>query len=351
MGTKSAAWFARLVGSSAFLATLGAGAIARADGPFDRHPPRADSSRKKPSAVPSDYLFTHNGFFHPSCVVVVQSDEVLGADLAIRGPDGTVRDRISPCTYPRYDFGGNTISTGRPLHRPHKGGGGGGTWDGWLLSYSYANASVSSGSNLSTEWIVPTPPTNVGDQDIAFFNDFETSSSILQPVLDFSELPGQWAMEAESLVGNNDIQSTLVGVNPGDTVLGTVVLADCNSSGVCTSWTITLKDLTTGKSTSQNATTVPDATDEVDVAVLETYDVDSCDKLPASGEVPFFDVNLTTASGATEPETYTFDPPISAAGHERRERRSAHDMRMERNRFEQCLYADLQRGPDVASGS
>lgn len=303
---------AALVRASAFLCLLASVHVARADGLASRHPPRV--VRKKPASVPADYVLTRNGFFHPSCVIVVQSDEVVGADLSIRGPDGAVRDRLAPCPYPRYDFEGRPIAGGGPLHRAHPGGssssgsgsGGGGsaTYDGWLLSYSYPG-SISSGSNLSTQWVVPEPPTNIADQDIAFFNDIETNTAIVQPVLDFSELPGQWAMEAESLVGNNDVQSTLVAVNPGDTLLGTVTSANCNASGVC-SWTITLTDTTTGKSTTQTTAAVTDIPNEVDAAVLETYGVDSCDKLPANGEVPFLDNSLTSAGGATEPETYAF---------------------------------------------
>ena len=145
-------------------------------------------------------------------------------------------------------------------------------------------------------------------QDIAFFNDFEIEHAIVQPVLDFSELPGQWAIEAEALVGNNDVQSTLVGVAPGDTLVGTVTSSGCASTGICTSWTITLTDTTSGKSTTQTTKAVKDALNEVDVAVLETYDVSTCTRLPANGEVPFFDNALTTSTGAAEPETYTFYP-------------------------------------------
>jgi MYXO-CTERM domain-containing protein len=289
--------------SVTLLALVAASPTARADGSWSRHPQRADG-RRKPASVPTDYVFTHNGFLHPSCVYRLQPGESVARDLTIVGVDGAAHDRIEPCPYARYDLGGHMVTAGDPPHRVHKGGGGG-TYDGWLLSYSYPG-SVSSGSNLSTKWIVPTPPTEVSTQDIAFFNDLETNTAIVQPVLDFSELPGTWAMEAESLVGNNDVQSTLVAVEPGDLLLGTVTSADCDSSGVCQSWTITLTDTTTGKSTTQTTMAVTDAPNEVDAAVLETYDVDSCARLPASGEVPFLDNSLTTSTGATEPETYTF---------------------------------------------
>src|SRR6202042_3326577 len=35
-------------------------------------------SVRRPAGVPSEYVLTPNGFLHPSCVISVRSDEVLG---------------------------------------------------------------------------------------------------------------------------------------------------------------------------------------------------------------------------------------------------------------------------------
>ena len=293
----------RLASLSTLLALLALGSTARADATWTRHPVRSDN-RVKPAAVPTQYVLTHNGFLDPSCVYFLQDDEIVEQDRTIRGPDGSVRETITPCEHTRFDYQGLPVASGSL--RSHKGGGGGGTYDGWLESYSYAG-SFSAGSNLSTQWVVPTIPSADSGQDIAFFNDFETATSIVQPVLDYSEMPGTWAIEAESLVGNNDIQSTLVAVSPGDTLLGTVVSSACSSAGACT-WTITLTDQTTGKSTTQTTKAVTDAVNEVDAAVLESYGVSACNLLPASGVVPFLNNTVTTSAGAAEPETFTFYP-------------------------------------------
>jgi hypothetical protein len=284
--------------------TVSIDATADAASTWNRHP-RVPTAAAKPAGVPDDYVFTHNGFFHPSCVFTLRNDEIAGADFVIRGFDGAVHDTIPPCPYPHYNgrgepLFGRTRSSPTP-ERAHD------TYDGWLVFYAYSG-SVGVGSSLNTNWTVPSLPTNVGSQDIAFFNDFETSQIILQPVLDFSELPGQWAIESENCCeNNNDLQSTLVPVSPGDDVLGTVTATDCDSgTGVCQTWTVTTKDLTTGQSTVLNTSAFGQVANEINPAVLETYSITSCDMLPANGEVTFFDNSVTTASGGAEPEAYQF---------------------------------------------
>ena len=310
----------RIVAALSCLAALTVGAVASADdSTWNRHPLYATPA-SKPAGVPADYVITRNGFFHPSCVVTLRSDEKWGRDLVIRGLDGVAHDQITPCAYPRYSLGGRPIPTdgsqsGRaptrstsekgvrhgPSHDP--------TYDGWVVFYDYAGA-VATGSSLSTEWTVPLPPTTIGDQDLAFFNDIETKDVILQPVLDFSEIPGKWAIESENCcVQNNDVQSTLVQVSPGDVILGVVTMADCNSSDDCTDWTVTTTDLTTGKSTAltmQNPG-AGESANEIDSAVLETYGVTACDMFPANGEATFYDNDLTNGQGAAEPVTYDLE--------------------------------------------
>src|SRR6266849_7126561 len=85
--------------ASAVSASLAAAPIARAEEPWNRHP-HLPNVQQKAAGVPADYVFTHNGFFHPSCVIALHSDEVLGRDLVIRGLDGDVHEQISPCAYP-----------------------------------------------------------------------------------------------------------------------------------------------------------------------------------------------------------------------------------------------------------
>lgn len=286
------------------------------DSGFDRHP-RRFSPKKKPAGVPADFVLTRAGFMHPACVITVRSDESVGrdgADLVVRGMDGSEHDRLPPCPYPRYRRDGQVVASaaeaGTPAqastiaHQPH------GVYDGWLASYSSYD-SFDPGSSLSTEWYVPALPTNIKDQDIAFFNDICTSADsgdILQPVLDFSELGSRWAIESEHCcIAGNDSQSTAVGVSPGDLIRGTVVPSNCNSAGLCTTWTITTLDVTTGKSTVNNTSETAGKADLVDSAALESYGITACDMLPANGEITFFNNTLTSSSGAAQSLSYSLD--------------------------------------------
>jgi MYXO-CTERM domain-containing protein len=141
----------------------------------------------------------------------------------------------------------------------------------------------------------------VGDQDIAFLNDIQTTAGgedVLQPVLDFSEIPGHWAIESEHCcIAGNDEQSNLVQVSLGDTILGVVTATGCDATGVCASWTVTTTDTTTGKSTVLNTTAPMGVPNSVNPAALETYGVMSCDMFPASGEETFIDNTLRDPDG------------------------------------------------------
>src|SRR5208283_5189343 len=53
------------------------------DAAWDRHPRHATRATM-PVGVPAEYVLTHSGFFHPSCVVSIRSDEIWGRDSVIR---------------------------------------------------------------------------------------------------------------------------------------------------------------------------------------------------------------------------------------------------------------------------
>jgi hypothetical protein len=272
----------------------------------DRHPPGLLSPASKPAGVPSNYVLTHNGFFHPSCVVTVRSDESVGSDLVIRGMDGAEHARFEPCAYPSYSVSG-APPMGKAPHAPsveHAPA----TYDGYIVYYTY-EGSLPAGTSLSTQWTVPLAPIDTADQDIAFFNDIVTSAgggNILQPVLDYNgEDANHWAIESENCcISGNDVQSTIVPVNAGDVILGTVTGTGCDSTGVCQAWTITTTDMTTGKSTTNNTTAPMGVPNGVSPGSLETYGVTACDMFPASGQVTFVDNAVTSGDGGTEKLKY-----------------------------------------------
>jgi hypothetical protein len=278
-------------------ACLGSSHASAADGAANRHAPYLLSPARKPPGVPAEYVLTHNGFFHPSCVITVRSDEVTGADLVIRGLDGAEHARFAPCAYPSYSAAGQV---GAPAHAPPVEPAAA-LYDGYIVSYGYWG-SVPNAPTLTTDWVVPLPPKTVDDQDIAFFNDILTtadSGDILQPVLDFNgESTNRWAMESEHCcISGNDMQTTPVVVNVGDQIRGTVTGSHCAANGVCANWTVTTADLTTGKSTTLNTTAPAGVPNGVSPASLETYGVTSCDMFPASGTLTFAENQVTSSAG------------------------------------------------------
>ena len=284
----------------------------------------ASSLAPRPAGVPTEYVRTHQGFFHASCVVAIRDDEVWGTDLVIRGLDGTEHDTIPPCAYPRYSLAGRLIQTDITADErdspqlAHSAGhlkSAKDTYDGWVVDY-FSRGTLATGSNLTTEWIVPLLPANVATQDIAFFNDLETKTLILQPVLDFSEIPGKWAIESENCCASgNDVQSTLVPVSPGDRIRGVITTADCSAAGVCSNWTVSTTDLTTGQSTAITMQNPKEVANEVNPGALETYSVTSCDMFPANGEITFFDNALTAADGGVEQMTYDVETILSPSSY------------------------------------
>lgn len=304
MGTKARVRLAILV--AAVASFVSGTKVAAAE---DRHP--ASGPVPAPPGVPASYVLTHNGWFHSSCVVRVRSDEVVGADRVIRGKDdGAAHFAFASCAYPRFDLHGNAMGDGAapPVHAAPQPAAA--IYDGYIVYYAY-DGSITAGSTLVTDEIVPPAPTNVANQDIAFFNDITTTAGggggdILQPVLDFNgETRGKWSIESEHCcIANNDMQTTPIVVAPGDQIRGTVTGTGCATSGVCTGWAVITEDMTTGKSTTLNTTAPNGVPHGVSPGSLETYGVMSCDMFPAGGETTFANNALTDSVGNVQALKY-----------------------------------------------
>ncbi len=215
--------------AAASLLTI-AGAATADDATWDRHPPRV-SRVNRPAGVPAEYVLTRNGFFHPSCVVTLRSDEVWGRDMIIRGFDGAEHDRIAPCAYPRYSASGQPIApdaprVGKAAERAaastgvRHGPGGGSTYDGWVVFYDYAGT-VANGSGLSTQWVVPLKPKPRRLAGRRVLQRHRDARRDLAAGARLGEIPNEWAIESENCcVQNNDVQSNLVQGQPGRRHLG-----------------------------------------------------------------------------------------------------------------------------------
>ncbi len=293
----------------------------RADGPTSTR--GLLSPARKPAAVPSNYVLTHNGFFHPSCVVTVASGDVIGSDGVVRGPNGAEHARFSECLYPRFSLHGRAMDTTTPSAAPVASAhappleAAAATYDGYIVWYSY-NGPLAVGTMLTTDWTVPLEPAATDNQDIAFFNDILTSAGggdILQPVLDYNgEVRNHWAIESEHCcISGNDMQTTPIDVDPGDAIRGTVTGTGCDSTGVCQGWTVTTADMTNGQSTTLSTTAPMGTPNGVSPGSLETYGVTACDLFPANGEVVFTDNVATGGDGGIEKLAYQLTTLQNAA--------------------------------------
>jgi hypothetical protein len=266
---------------------LGPALVARAEPAAQPDPPARPFDRyavvvravNKPSGVPAAYIFTRNGFFHPSCVIKLRPDESIDADGVIRDLGGAVRERVEPCAYPSFDRAGRQMADA-PASASHG-------FDGWLVDYYYlGNVTFDGQLNVSTDWLVPKAPTNVGQQeDIAFFNSVEgrwgNAHGIVQPVLEYHGPDKRWWVISEYCCVPMDVQSDRVDVRVGDVIRGTIAGTGC-AAGTCQAWTITTTDLNSGKSTVLHHSGASKVL-EIDPGVLETYGIATCDMLPANG--------------------------------------------------------------------
>ena len=189
----------------------------------DRHP--AAGAIPAPPGVPASYVLTHNGWFHSSCVVRVRSDEVVGADR---------RNSAARTTVPRTSPSRRAATRSFPSPRAHDG-----WWGRWRHAARSRGAPAGRRDLRRLYRLLrvrrqhhrrldaghrrdPLPaPTNVANQDIAFFNDITTTAGgdggdILQPVLDFNgETRGKWSIQSEHCcISGNDMQTTPIVVLP-----------------------------------------------------------------------------------------------------------------------------------------
>ncbi len=299
LGPQVRIWSLSLVaGSVPTLLTVQASALA--DGASVGQVRRVGSA-KKPPGVPAEYIITPNGFFHPSCVVTLAPDERLDPDLVVRGLDGVARASVPSCAYPRFDFRGESVPSSAtskvaaPASMPETG-----PWNGYVAFYEYHYDGNAWGTSLSNIWVVPPSPTTVGDGEVVYlWNGILTSNALLQPVLGFnSDSVGTWNIASWNCCTSGIMgESAAVTVSPGDVIRGTVTGADCDSSGVCQSYTVTTTNMTCGQSVVLNTTSPNGAPDAIFPGVLETYGVTSCNMFPPNGEVAFYDSTLTDQSG------------------------------------------------------
>jgi hypothetical protein len=248
-------------------------------------PTGVGAMRNAPGGIPDDYVVTPNGFFHPSCVQRVESDETLRANGTVTRSDGSVR-QVAACAYPHYAADGTRLinnavpqpSVRAPANPPDI--------NGWVAYGSYtlprANASVYIAANMS----VPTAPAVHSGQVVYFFpglEDIEHVQTIVQPVLGWNAFNDNgWTIASWNCCMNGQTwHSPPVTVNPGVTLEGRVNGTNCDGSE-CANWTILTRDPVNDHDTTLNTDGYGQVFDWVFGAVLEAYGITQCGELPQS---------------------------------------------------------------------
>jgi hypothetical protein len=107
---------------------------------------------------------------------------------------------------------------------------------GWITYASWANGTGNPVSFFTTTWTVPAAPPSSSGQTVFLFNGIQNSWGIYQPVLQWGPSGAgggnNWAV-ASWYVGfdGSAFHSTLVGVNPGDVLVGVMTLTGQSAAG------------------------------------------------------------------------------------------------------------------------
>jgi hypothetical protein len=251
----------------------------------------------RPANVPSDYVITPFGYFHPSCVQQAKPGETVLADGRLRLADGTEESNARVCSFPRYSPKGELVAEGSANPEPLAI-----SWD-WIEAGQVATNTTYNG--ITAAWTVPQTPTTDDGQTLFFFaslshlnNTPPHEEPIIQPVLgwnDGQDGVGPWNIASWNCCpAGMAWNSTPVTVNPGDRIQGTVLSACGNIPlQVCPKWNITTQDVTAGGSTTLSIT-YPSLLSFVwaQSGVLEVYGIYQCSDFPPDGSITFSNVAL-----------------------------------------------------------
>jgi hypothetical protein len=250
----------------------------------------------RPASVPSDYVITPFGYFHPSCVRQAMDGETVLADGRIRFADGSEDTSAPVCDFPHYTPTGKLVgpdlATTNPLEI---------SWS-WIESGQVATSTTYDA--VMAAWTVPPTPLSNDGQTLFFFPALThnhltppNEEPIIQPVLGWNDgqPAGPWNIASWNCCpAGMTWNSTPVTVSPGDQIQGTVVSA-CGSPLVttCAKWRITTQDVTTGQSTTLNVT-YPSLMNFpwAQSGVLEVYSINQCSDFPPDGSITFSNIAL-----------------------------------------------------------
>jgi hypothetical protein len=243
--------------------------------------------QERPPGVPSDFVATPLGWYHPDCVIEVADGEVVGEVGEVVGEDGAVR-AVGACGRPRYDKLGRQID-GKLGVVP--------TVTGWVSSVWSMPGPVGS---FSVTWTVPSAPAVIGGQTVFLFPGLEplaTGDRILQPVLAWNGFADRrWTIASWHAALDRAFHSAPRRVQPGETITGSMTGAKCDARGACAAWTVRTTGTRAGSTTLRT-----DANglvlDWAFGGALEVVGLDVCGHFPPEGKTKFRSISVRSPSG------------------------------------------------------
>jgi hypothetical protein len=242
----------------------------------------------RPADVPSGYVITPFGYFHPSCVGHLAEGDVLRPDRHVIQHSNGTTTQMTRCDHPHYRADGEAVSGDEQgVEDPNIS-------HSWIVAASCVAGlkspcgatTTSSFGFLSAQWSVPpTPPSNDG-QTLYYFpglEDIHDVVTIIQPVLGWnSDYASAWGIASwNCCVSGTTYEAPPQPVSPGDTILGYMFDTCPAGTPSCSSWDVVTFDLQNGKfsellSTSSFTQTFNWAFG----GVLEVYNIKQCSDYP-----------------------------------------------------------------------
>jgi hypothetical protein len=271
------------------------------------NPARDFALAGRPANVPTNYVITPFGYFHPSCARLLAEGDRLLPDGRVEHVNGMVDAIASVCDYPHYTRTGVLIPSNpeglRGINLP--------TINGWLEYVSVTTPSLlcleclSVYGKISARWVVPPAPNTYDGQTLFFFPGFEDINdviSIVQPVMQYGVSAGGggsfWAVQSwNCCISGVTWFSPLLEISTGDIIQGTITSTCAPGSYYCARWNVISKDVTTGQTTTLAKTPADGQVwNWAFGAVTEDYGVDECSEFPANSRltltVQLYDQNL-----------------------------------------------------------
>lgn len=126
----------------------------------------------RPTAVPSGFVITPFGYFHPSCVRSISEQDLLLADGRVAHTNGKVDQTAPACAFPHYTASGARVAGNLPKAMETELP----AINGWV-EYTSIIADTSYGEIAATWTVPPEPTTSEQGQAVFFFPASRTLST------------------------------------------------------------------------------------------------------------------------------------------------------------------------------